>query len=89
MVPLVTDRSEEIKSVAASDRLKVRLIELSLLVAPDDTVPDEMVTVGAVESYVQLKADEAELVLPAPSVKRPAATDTDVDPSEEGVKVAV
>ena len=50
MVPLVTDRSEERKSVAASDRVKVRLIELSLLVAPDDTVPDEMVTVGAVES---------------------------------------
>ena len=50
MVPLVTDRSEEIKSVAASDRVKVRLIELSFVVSPLVTVEEDKVTVGAVES---------------------------------------
>ena len=50
MVPLVTEISEEIKSVAASDKVKVRLIELSLVVSPLVTVEDEIVTVGAVES---------------------------------------
>ena len=47
---LVTETSAEVKSVAASDKVKVRLIELSLLVAPLLTVLDEMVTVGAVPS---------------------------------------
>lgn len=84
----MTDTSDEVKSVAASDRVKVRLIELSLLVAPLATVVDDIDTAGAVPSYVQVKADEAALVLVAASENRFAGTEIDVAPSVVGVKVA-
>ena len=78
-----------VKSVAASDRVKLSAIELSFVVSPLATVEEDRVTFGAVESKVQLKADDAVLPLEAASVNRFAGTEIEVAPSLVGVKVAV
>ena len=88
-VPPEVLTSALVKSVAVSDRVKLSASELSFEVSPLVTVVDEMLTVGAVESYVQVKADEAVFPFEAASVKRFAGTEIDVGPSAVGVKVAV
>ena len=69
--------------------MKISPIVASFDVAPDDTVPDVIVIVSAVESYVQAKVLDTELSLPVPSSNVPPATAIVVDPSVVGVNVAV
>ena len=86
-MPFETVISPATKSVDASDRLKASAIELSLDVSPELTVDEVMVTVGAVLSYVQLKAVEAVFVLPAVSVKPFELTTNRTWPSDDAVTV--
>ena len=69
--------------------MKISPIVASFDVAPDDTVPDVIVIVSAVESYVQAKVLDTELSLPVPSLNVLAETEIEVAPSVVGVKVAV
>ena len=89
IAPFETVISPAAKSVDASDRVKLIAMEASLDVSPDETVDDAMVTVGAVLSYVQLKAEEAVFPFDAASLKLFAPTEIEVGPSAAGVKVAV
>ena len=89
IVPFETVISPDAKSVDASDRVKLSAMEASLDVSPDDTVVEVIETVGAVPSYVQLKAEEAVLPFDAASLKLFAPTEIEVGPSAAGVKVAV
>ena len=88
-VPFKAVISDAVKSVEASDRVKLNAIDASLEVSPDETVDEAIETVGAVPSYVQLKAVDAILLLLELSVNTDDATEMDVAPSATGVKVAL
>ena len=88
-MPFETVISDAVKSVEASDRVKLKAMEASLDVSPDDTVDEAIETVGAVPSYVQLKTVDAILLLLELSVNTADATEMDVAPSAAGVKVAL
>ena len=62
---------------------------LSPDVSPLETSGELKLSVGAVPSYVQLKAEEAVLPFDAVSLKLFAPMDIDVTPSAAGVKVAL
>ena len=88
-VPPDTLTSLEVKLLVASDTVKSSIIDDRLEAPPFVTSGVVMVTVGAVLSYVQLKAEEAVLPFDAASLKLFAPTEIDVAPSAAGVKVAL
>ena len=75
-----------------SEAVNVRVTTLLTLAKVVVELSEAMLTelsVGTVESYVQLNCVAAVLLLPAASVNAPPATSIVVAPSEVGVKVAV
>ena len=68
--------------------MNVKLIDVSVVVDPLETVEELMVTDGGVVSYNQLNCVAAVLLFPASSVNTPALTSIEVAPCPEGVKVA-
>lgn len=89
MTPFVTARSEATKSVAASDKANWSAIDALLLELPLVTVGEEILTVGATESYVQLKDAVFVFWLPEASVNRDAGMFTVTVPFEKGFMLAV